>query len=61
MDSLEFNCDLKESKHHASHCFNWTPIVLVDPDVGHPCCFASGVLGNRNVAVPITSTLAAEC
>ena len=23
--------------------FNWTPIVLVDPDVGHPCWFASSV------------------
>jgi hypothetical protein len=22
VDSLRFNCDLKEFKHHASHCFN---------------------------------------
>jgi len=40
--SLRFNCDLKEFKHHASHCFNWAPpssswIVTA----GDPCWFAS--------------------
>ena len=57
---VQSDCDLKEFKHHASHCFSWAarrPRRFMT--LGDPCWFASGVSGNRHVTVAIN--IGARC